>query len=70
MNEDKGEVYKVRGHLCEGLKEHLEAAHYGCIPRLIADGTILACDADNPVPIAFCPFCGVSLRVREREKNA
>ena len=65
MSEDKGEVYSVLGHRCRGLKKHLEAAHYGCIPRLVADGTILACDADNPVPIAFCPFCGVSLGAKK-----
>lgn len=62
MSDEKGEVYKVRGHLCEGLKKHLEAAYYGCIPRILSDGGIGACDAENDtVVIKFCPYCGASL---------
>ena len=61
MSDENGKVYKVRGHLCAGLQRHLEAATYGCIPRISAEGTIDGCDDFNPVKIAFCPWCGVKL---------
>lgn len=62
-DEERGPVDRlVLGHTCEGLREHLAAAYYGCVPRLSENGTISGCDDTNNVPIVFCPWCGTDLR--------
>lgn len=61
----KGEVYEIGGHLCKGLKKHLEFAYYGCIPAINENGTIGGCDDTNLIQIKFCPFCGVKLELEE-----
>lgn len=58
----------VMGHLCEGLKKFQTEAT-GCAPSISEDGTVSGCDADNSVPIQFCPWCGVQLRDLEAERR-
>ena len=53
---------EVRGHTCSGLETFQKAqTFYGCRPRIDANGMVLGCDAENPIPILFCPFCGERL---------
>ncbi len=51
----------VRGHTCAGLHRLEAAVTYGCVPELYDDGTMVGCDADNPIAFLFCPMCGDEL---------
>ena len=55
------EPKQVRGHICSGLIEHWEYAHYGCIPRLGNLGELCGCDDTNHIYILYCPYCGIKL---------
>lgn len=66
MSNEKGETHPVLGHHCDGLREFQEASTYGCIPDITERGIVAGCDDSNPVPIRFCPMCGVSLSHRTR----
>ena len=58
MEENRAE--KVRGHICEGLKEYQNVG-CGCIPSFREDGSTEVCDDTNHKLIEFCPFCGEKL---------
>ena len=55
------ELKTVRGHTCEGIAKHYEAADYLCVPRLGELGQISGCDDVNYTFILYCPYCGVLL---------
>ena len=55
----------VLGHICGGLRR-FESEGAGCAPYISCDGKVHGCDADNPVLVAFCPFCGLRLADRPR----
>lgn len=52
---------KVRGHMCEGLREFQDNSTYECIPDYSEEGFVRGCDDTNKIPIKNCPFCGVLL---------
>ena len=54
-------------HTCEGL-EKLKDAGGGCVPSLsFYRGVVIitGCDDENPVPLLFCPMCGVPFKEAE-----
>ena len=59
--EELTEDYGVCGHLCEGLLHFQRTSGYRD-PYIEKDGTIHGDCYPNPVPIIYCPFCGVKIR--------
>ena len=53
----------VLGHTCEGMSLfQIIGTHFRCVPKIDPDlGRVSGCDAENPIPIQFCPWCGEKL---------
>ena len=52
----------IRDHSCERFRLfHSMRFEQYCTPTISVEGQVCGCDAQHPMLISFCPFCGEQL---------